>query len=252
MSINRSVYRNVTFHDATNPDVTLGGLLQNGPITEGNFLDILEIVLAVSVAIRVLRRASTHLVSRVKVPLEIGKYELLILSAPIKLNKNVWVEHAITQNVTGRNKQFRRKVRDHDRMCVISGIRNPEGHIQANNWCSSEACHVFPLEHESPWDALEYGEFVTDIKDTSRRRKISSCQNGLTLESGIHVKFDPYKISVNPDDNYKIGVFDIDIYQLDGRILELVWGNLENPHHVPDQLLKWLFEQSVLSNVKRP
>ena len=40
MSTSRSLPRNVSFYDATHLDVALGGFVQNGSITEGNFLDI--------------------------------------------------------------------------------------------------------------------------------------------------------------------------------------------------------------------
>jgi len=44
MSLNRSLLRNVSFHDATKPDEVLGGFVQNGSITEETFLDILGIL----------------------------------------------------------------------------------------------------------------------------------------------------------------------------------------------------------------
>jgi len=55
---------------------------------------------------------------------------------------------------------------------------------------------------------------------------------------------------VNPDDNYKIVVFDIDIFGLDGRILDPVCRNPDDPHRVSDQLLRWHFRQSILANVR--
>jgi len=45
MPSNRSLGRNVHFYDATVPDVALGGLIQNGSVTEVNFLDYLWILL---------------------------------------------------------------------------------------------------------------------------------------------------------------------------------------------------------------
>ena len=43
----RSLPRSVTFYDATKPGETLGGFVQNGSITEANFLDILGILLVI-------------------------------------------------------------------------------------------------------------------------------------------------------------------------------------------------------------
>ncbi|KAG0132672.1 hypothetical protein HOY82DRAFT_591051 [Tuber indicum] len=233
---NRSLLRNVFFHDATNPDVTLGGPFQNGSIAEVNFLEFLDIVLANSVAIRVKKRTSTWIVSRINVPLETGVYDIYS-DVPIELSREVSVEHATTHNITGRDARFGREVRNRDRKCVVSGIMNPEANIQVDS-------------NESLWDQLEMGRYVTDIGDTPGRAKINSSQNGLLLLSNIHTLFDEYSISVNPDDNYKIVVFGIDIFGLDGRILDPVCRSLDNPHHVPDHLLKSHFEQSILASVR--
>ncbi|CUS12263.1 unnamed protein product, partial [Tuber aestivum] len=66
----------------------------------------------------------------------------------------------------------------------------------------------------------------------------------------MHQKFDQYLVSVNPDDNYKIVVFDPDIRVLDGRILDPMCRNPADPHRVSDQLLRWHFRQSVLANMR--
>jgi len=86
--------RNVTFYDAASPDVALGGLVQNGSITEANFLDMLEIVLVVEeeeeeeegeeggkggkekCPLRVQARQSNHIISRTDVPLQAGAYDI--------------------------------------------------------------------------------------------------------------------------------------------------------------------------------
>ena len=47
MSTARSHRRNVSFYDSTQPDVALGGFVQNGSITKANFLDILAILLVI-------------------------------------------------------------------------------------------------------------------------------------------------------------------------------------------------------------
>ncbi|RPB21781.1 hypothetical protein L211DRAFT_840415 [Terfezia boudieri ATCC MYA-4762] len=40
MPIDRSLGRNVQFYDAASPEVALRGMIQNGSVTEGNFLGI--------------------------------------------------------------------------------------------------------------------------------------------------------------------------------------------------------------------
>ena len=77
MALNRSLIRNVFFHDATYPDVTLGGLFQNGSITEANFLDILEMLLIVQGnPLHVQQRASGHILSRTDIQLQTGVYDI--------------------------------------------------------------------------------------------------------------------------------------------------------------------------------
>jgi len=265
MALNRSLLRNVYFHDATNPDMALGGFFQNGSITEANFLDILGILLVLEGnPLRVQERASDHIVSRTDIPLKKGVYDiycggmcyispiyyaaqLLISPASIQFSNEPWIPRLISQNTSCREDRFCREVRNRDRRCVISGLINPEAHIQANIWGDFQATHIFPPEHESLWTECDYGREITDIDDTLG---IDSCQNGFLLDTAIHTKFDQYLISVNPDNNYKIVVFDMDIRGLDGRILDPVCRNPDDPHRVSDQLLRLHFRQSILANVR--
>ncbi|KAG0132646.1 hypothetical protein HOY82DRAFT_643445 [Tuber indicum] len=247
MALNRSLLRNVYFHDATNPDVTLGGFFQNGSITEADFLDILGILLVLEGSpLRVQERVSDHIVSRTDIPLKKGVYDIYC-DASIRVSNEPWMPRLISHNASGRDDRFCHEVRNRDRRCVISGLINPEGHIQANVWGDFQAAHIFPPEHESLWTERDYGREITDIDDTLG---IDSCQNGFLLDTALHTKFDQYLISVNPDDNYKIVVFDMDIRGLDGRILDPVCRSLDDPHSVSDQLLRLHFRQSILANVR--
>lgn len=45
MPLDRSADRNVHFYDVTSPEVPLGGMIQNGSVTEANFLAMLNILL---------------------------------------------------------------------------------------------------------------------------------------------------------------------------------------------------------------
>lgn len=51
-------------------------------------------------------------------------------------------------------------------------------------------------------------------------------------------------------DNYKVVVFDDDLLGIDGRRLDPVCRNVEDPHRVSDELLRWHFRQSVLANMR--
>ncbi|KAG0132673.1 hypothetical protein HOY82DRAFT_538726 [Tuber indicum] len=250
MASNRSTIRNVYFHDATNPDVILGGFFQNGSITEANFLDMLGILLIVEGnPLRVQERVSGHMVWRTDRPLKIGVYDIYC-DASIRVSNEPWIPRSISLNTRGRDDRFSHEVRDRDRRCVFSGLINPELNIQADNWSGFQPTHIFPPEHESLWTQCDYGQEITDIDDTLGTAKIDSCQNGFLLGSCARTNFEEYLISVNPDDNYKIVVFDIDIFGLDGRILYPVCRNPDDPHRVSDQLLRWHFRQSILANLR--
>ncbi|KAG0640479.1 hypothetical protein HOY80DRAFT_9413 [Tuber brumale] len=82
-------------------------------------------------------------------------------------------------------------------------------------------------------------------------------QRSTHLETGffsgkkhVHTMFDQYLISANPDDGYKVVVFDFDLYSYDGKTLDPVCRNPDDPHSVSDELLRWHFRQSVLANVR--
>ena len=76
MASNRSHFRNVHFHDATKPDDALGGLIQNGSVTEANFLQMLRIVVVSESPIRAQHRTSGNIVSMSDNPLQLGVYDL--------------------------------------------------------------------------------------------------------------------------------------------------------------------------------
>lgn len=77
MSTDRSYPRSVSFYDSTRTDVALGGFVQNGSITEANFLDILAILLVVKGSpLCVQERISNLIVSRTDVPLKRGAYDI--------------------------------------------------------------------------------------------------------------------------------------------------------------------------------
>ncbi|KAG0641783.1 HNH endonuclease-domain-containing protein [Tuber brumale] len=250
MSLNRSLPRNVSFYEATSPDEALGGLVQNGSITEANFLDMLGILLVVGMSpIRVQERMSSHIVSRTEVPLQVGVYDIYC-EASIQVSDEPWVHRLISHKISCREDSFRIDIRNRDRKCVISGISIPEIFIQSNNWTTFEAAHIFPPEHPSLWIQCDYGRWIAGKDGATESSKINSPRNGFLLRQEVHTMFDQYLISVNPDDGYKVVVFDPDLYGYDGKILDPVCRNPADPHSVSDELLRWHFRQSVLANVR--
>jgi hypothetical protein len=209
---NRSLDRNIHFSDERNPDAILGGLIQNGSVTEKNFLSMLNMILVTTSPIRVYAKATGILVLQTDVPLQLGNYivscdgkstsvlswvsELISWLDQIHVSNEIWLHRVISHSVSGRDDRFRDGVRARDGRCVISGTRNKS---TAGNWSPFEASHVFPLELESLWIQFDYGRWVDDIDDGAGISKINSCQNGLLLRSDVHKDFDQYLLSVNPD-----------------------------------------------------
>ncbi|KAG0138343.1 hypothetical protein HOY82DRAFT_637021 [Tuber indicum] len=217
MSVDRSLLRNVAFYDVTNPDLPLGGLFQNGSITEANFLDMLGI--------------------------------LLVEASPLRVQERS-IPRSISQTICDEEDRLHQEVRNRDRKCVISGNVNLELNIRANNWSGFKVAHVFPPEHGVLEIRNNHGRYIAGINDSPLFAEVYSSQNGILLDATIHQKFDQYLISVNPDDKYKIVVFEPDNRGIDGRILATVCRNPADPRRVSDELLRWHFHQSVLANLR--
>ncbi|KAF8465276.1 hypothetical protein BDZ91DRAFT_659436 [Kalaharituber pfeilii] len=247
MPIDRSLGRNVHFYDATSLEVPLGGMFQNGSVTENNFLDMLGILLVTEAPLRVQERTSGHVVTATNNPLQPGEYDVYC-DSDIEVSHELWVNRLISYPVSGREDAFREGIRARDGKCVISGLVNRAAY--RGGWTMFEGAHIFPLEKENLWIEWGYSRWITDMDDTNGASKINSLQNGFLLKSDVHQAFDQYLLSVNPDDNYKVVVFDDDILGLDGRILDAVCRDPANPHRVSDQLLRWHFRQSVLANMR--
>jgi len=76
MPIDRNLGRNIHFYDATSREVALGGLIQNGSVTETNFLDMLGIILITEAPLRVQERTSGHVIATTNNALQPGKYDV--------------------------------------------------------------------------------------------------------------------------------------------------------------------------------
>ncbi|KAG0136480.1 hypothetical protein HOY82DRAFT_479109 [Tuber indicum] len=252
MSLSRPRWRNVSFYDATNPNQALGGFVQNGTITEANFLDMLGILLMTDGSpLRVQERITSHIVSRMDQPLETGVYDIYC-DATIQVSDEPWIHRLVSRyRPSGEDTLLHyHDVSNRDRKCVIAGIVNPEICIQSHDWTGFEVAHIFPLECENYWIQHNYELWITDIDDAAGSSKINSSQNGFLLRTDIHQMFKQYLWSVNPDDGYKVVVFTIDRFGFDGRILDPVCRSTTDPHRVSDEILRWHYRQSVLANVR--
>jgi len=245
MPLNRVACRNIHICDSAT-GATLGGVCQNGSITEANFLWILaHILLVVDAPFSVRHRDSGQSISSTLNPVKPGIYDVHC-DETININNEPWVERIMSHSISGREDSFRDGIRERDRKCVVSGITNTPSRISRHNWSGFEVAHIFPLEKENIWLQGNFGCWITDMDNTTGVTKINSYQNGFLLYGGYHTDFDNYLFSVNPD----ITVFDDDITGLDGKFLDPVCRDSTDPHRVSDQLLRWHFRQSVLANMR--
>ncbi|KAJ5859668.1 hypothetical protein N7534_004945 [Penicillium rubens] len=126
-----------------------------------------------------------------------------------------------------RKDSFRDGIRQSDGKCLISGT-------------------LFSPDKENLWIECD--------------SKINSIQNGLLMDAALHILFDQYFFSINPDvrilrlppsqDGYEIVTFLPNHWQIDGRGLGPVCRRPNDPNHVTDDFLRWHFRQSVLANMR--
>jgi hypothetical protein len=90
---------------------------------------------------------------------------------------------------------FRDAVRARDGRCIVTGVVALGA--QYDNWRSFEAAHIFPLAYEEHWKNSDFTRWISILPIAGA--SINSVQNGILLRSNIHVLFDSYEISINPD-----------------------------------------------------
>ncbi|KAI5310562.1 hypothetical protein KEM55_005318 [Ascosphaera atra] len=255
MSKDRTTGRNVFFFNGTTGEA-LGGLEQQGSITEANLLWILERILLVCDApFRVINSESKDEVKHKNRAVIPGKYGIYseetradFGAGTISLTDEPWLPRiSSSYSVSGGDNNFRDAVRARDGRCVVSGIVN---HLASRGrWDSFEVAHVFPLEWESVWTEEKYGRWVNSNVDADSIAQINSPQNGILLTSNLRRWFDQYLFSINPDDNYKVTVFCTD-FKIDGLTLQEVCRKNNDPNRVSDAILRWHFRQAVLANMR--
>jgi len=66
-------------------------------------------------------------------------------------------------------------------------------------WTCFEVAHIFPLAYEGHWNKCNYNSLITIPPADESDGYIHSVQNGILLSSEIHILFDDYDVSINPD-----------------------------------------------------
>ncbi|KAK9361340.1 hypothetical protein V1504DRAFT_439678 [Lipomyces starkeyi] len=227
MASNRSLRRNVHFYDASRPDQALGGLRVHPSVTQQN-LEILIIA-------------------------DCSHYDIKPNSpgGRISITDEPCIARVLSRTASSRDEKFRRRVRERDGRCVITGVVNPDADtgIIFGEASGFDAAHIFPLSKEEECRNQGLSRWITN-REEDGYTGINSCQNGLLMRSQIHHHFDGLDFSINPDDNYKITSFDADVEQLDGRILDPICRDPSDYRSVRDELLRWHFRQAVLANMR--
>ncbi|TFK74435.1 hypothetical protein BDN72DRAFT_54754 [Pluteus cervinus] len=240
-------HRNVFFFDASAPGVAMGGLTQNGAVTQANFLEMLEILIVakqpVLLYLRVQERTSGHIVLSTSTILAVGHYDIYC-DSPIALNNEPWIPRLTSQVSSAPCERFRELVRSRDGKCVVTGLVNDAADV--DEWAGFEAVHIFPLASQSLFQS--YDPCVTFVPEGVS--KINSPQNGLLLTDTMHTLFDQYLFSINPDDNYKIISFFKNGFNIDGHVLDPICRDPANPQRVSVPLLRWHYRQSALANMR--
>ncbi|KAK9334433.1 hypothetical protein LIPSTDRAFT_253502 [Lipomyces starkeyi NRRL Y-11557] len=251
MAANRSLGRDIVIYLATDPTVSIGGGYTNPTFTKTTFLDSLDVLITHDLPLRVYKINDGRVrIQRTQDPLLPGEYgvesdgNIDVTDAPYYKRTSSAMS---SLSASGRVRSFPAAVRDRDRRCVITGVSLTQRELLLQRWTGYDAAHVFPVALESMFRNYNFGELVVlDERDGS----VNSPQNGLLLRKDVHGRFNQYEISINPNDDYRIVCFLDDSLGLAGRQLDPICRDLEDPHHVNDNILFWHFQQAVLANMR--
>ena len=96
-----------------------------------------------------------------------------------------------------RVEAFRQAVRERDGRCIATGRVAKLAHL--GWWMNFETAHVFPLAYEQKWNDSDFSRWITAPPADPSHGTINSVQNGILLSSGMHIAFNNYSWSINPD-----------------------------------------------------
>ncbi|RDW90558.1 uncharacterized protein DSM5745_02333 [Aspergillus mulundensis] len=155
-----------------------------------------------------------------------------------------------TSRLRGNQRHFRRAVLARDGRCAITGAEGPPERPNRG----LVAAHIYPVARQNEWARNNLQQAW--LTDTSPAQSISpnglfSAQNGLLLSSGyLHESFDSFDVGIDPDDNYRVVVFNTDRMNLGGRSLNARTRQGNVNHRVSDHCLRWHFQQCILTHMR--
>ncbi|CAG8016219.1 hypothetical protein PENNAL_c0002G04312 [Penicillium nalgiovense] len=143
---------------------------------------------------------------------------------------------------------FRNTLRERDGCCVISGPPR-----LTNIKCpfrGLDATHVFPVSMLEEWKRNGYRQYITDARPNSEigESGLFSAQNGLLLCTDIHTQFDDFQVGIDPDAEYKIIVFGLDLGRIGGTRLRNT--AISGADRVSPDLFRWHLRMCLYSNLK--
>ncbi|OBT81278.1 hypothetical protein VE02_09838 [Pseudogymnoascus sp. 03VT05] len=238
----------------------LGGVWQNGAITNAHLYEMCNIFLNASEPYSLFRlnadgSTNGRIGTKNRSALQPGSYIVLSNNGnPISVETTEEaparrvITKGSTEKLTLRKKKFQERVRSRDDHCMISGLPN----LRGNDFSLFDAAHIYPYAREQAWVNQNLSRWITDNSPEEHQgiTKIHSVQNGLLISHNVHTWFDSYKVTVNVADDYRIICLAEDPMNLDGRTLDPRCRNLQDPDRVSDQLLRWHHRQAVLSHMK--
>lgn len=242
----RALARDVFIYDLRDLDTLLGGLVLTAGVTNANFYAMVDIIVDIDPpGPFLLQDENGGTVARDIQPLLPGRY-FIVADGTVKNTTESPFTRMMSFQTGTRIAEFRRKVQKRDGRCVVTKEENPNKEFDV--WAGFEAAHIFPLAYEQQWNTQGWSEQITILPSRQSYGTINSVQNGLLLENAIHLLFDIYHFSINPDDGYKIVCFQRNNKHIAGTFLDARFVN--DPHRPLDALLRWHFRQAVLTNMK--
>jgi hypothetical protein len=247
----RSIGRNVWIEFASDPGVVRGGLIAANNLTQREFLDMLNVVFHADGGFQAcLRGSALPPITATNQPLVHGHYVLTPLceGKEMKTSDEFFYHRSrsMTLSSASREGAFVHQVRHRDRRCVITGTQVAAASIEANDWVTFEAAHIFPLALDHILTAHGFSQLITYNHPTG----INSPQNGVLLRGHIHDLWDSYDISVNPDNGYRVQSFHPMADEFHGNILHQVCRQQGDQLAIIDPLLRWHYQQAVLCNMR--
>ncbi|ODM15291.1 hypothetical protein SI65_09232 [Aspergillus cristatus] len=167
--MDRVAFPNVFIFNA-NTGALLGGVRQNGSLTEANFLFMLNVLLITTTPFQVVQRTSGRAISSTNDSLQEGEYDVPCESE-IRMTDEAFVQRVISSNQSGKANEFTYGIRGRDGRCTMS------------------------VEQEGAWVDTGFRRWVTDAAEHTTG--INSLQNGSLMKGDIHENFNNYLISGN-------------------------------------------------------